>query len=82
MACHRWWPEDEAGPHLADDEFGVDCMLCLRGTPDAHRRRAAVWERARTRARDRREAEKVVLARHLDELDDEMALRAIGRLGA
>lgn len=72
---------------ITEDVAAVTCMGCLRSCDGPNRavardRREHQWERARARAKDRREAEKVVLARHAGELEEELALRALARIGS
>lgn len=60
----------------------VSCLVCLRSPygPDGdsvRARREREWEAGRRRAKDRREAQRVVLERHREELDAELALRAL-----
>lgn len=83
-----WRPAcDARSGDITEDVSEVTCRPCLRSRygPNAdemerrfERQRAA----AAARAKDRREAEKVVLARHAGELEQELALRALARLGS
>lgn len=76
-----------------DGEAGASCRPCIRAfrrdaetatflaggpLPSHHEQ----FDRQRAKAKDRRDAEKVVLARHADELEDELALRALARMGS
>lgn len=72
---------------ISDDVANVTCQRCLasRWGPngaDVVERQERQWDRARARARDRREAERAVLARHADELEVEVAMRALARIGS
>lgn len=75
------------GVAVTRDPAGVTCRACLgsRWGPNGEavrERSERQWENSRRRAKDRREAELAVLARHQEELEDELALRALARLGS
>lgn len=72
---------------LSADADRVTCRRCIRSLcgprPDeAWEERERQSERAARKAKDRREAEQAVLARHPDELEAELALRALARVGS
>ena len=71
---------------ITDDAAKVTCRACLRSRygPHADEREHQAErqrERAQAKAKDKREAERTVLAHHAAELEAELTLRALARIG-